>query len=390
MATRFNIHKLGVNDTKSLRAAFEKLNKDSTHLDHLLDYYAALESIESPCSHEKQLLCLSAEMLHANGSKQDNLTIARESLLDSIRDAAKQAKDFANTLVFNIRSSKGRVTKLKVMHHEVAKASGHESVQMQLKALGVLRTSSSVVTNTSELKSRMKKFSTNVNTCLDIFDRLEKQVQTDFKKTALALKDKPQAIELHLKASLVDTFTEELPSKMKAVVSDVGNTVKEGYRINQYYSTLCGHTLHVKYAKRYTNLSKQKLISSQALAEYLDSLRIDYEMLEALDKQITVDVKLTDVLDLLDMSEELIDKIEKYNDSRKPFYTVYESLQISGLFNEDSQEASDAISITKNINQIVHSDIPAIVDSYSKILHSMLTSCYSMLLSSEWYEQKNI
>jgi hypothetical protein len=146
----------------------------------------------------------------------------------------------------------------------------------------------------------------------------------------------------------------------------------------------------VRYGKKYLNLSKQKTISAQLLCEYLESLRIDYEMMDALDKQQTIDVNLSDIIDLLDMSETLIDKIEEYNSSRKPFYTLYESLQFSGLFSEDDQATSDAINIVKNVNQLFHSDIPAIVDSYSKIVHAMLTTCYSMLLSSEWYEQKNI
>ena len=146
----------------------------------------------------------------------------------------------------------------------------------------------------------------------------------------------------------------------------------------------------MRYGKKYFNLSKQKTISAQLLCEYLESLRIDYEMLDALDKQQAVDVKLSDIIDLLDMSEALIDRIEEYNSSRKPFYKLNESLQFSGLFSEDDQATSDAINIVKNVNQLFHGDIPAIVDSYSKIVHAMLTTCYSMLLSSEWYEQKNI
>ena len=390
MTTRFNIHKLESNDVHVLRSSFERLRQSSQRLDNVHDYYAALESIDNPSSNEKLLLDLAGDLLKADSDKTKSITMAQEGLLDNIRDAAKQAKDFTTTLMFNIRSSKGRVTKLKVMHQEVTKASGHQEVQMLLKTLGVLRTSSGVVNNTSELKTRMKKFIANVNVCLDLFGSLEKQVEKDFKKVAIALKENPKAIDAHLKEALVDSFISILPSKLVANVSDVGNTAKEGYRISQYYNTLSGHTLLVKYGKKYLNLSKQKTISAQLLCEYLESLRIDYEMMDALDKQQTMDVKLSDIVDLLDMSETLIDKIEEYNSSRKPFYTSYESLQFGGLFSEDDQATSDAINIVKNVNQLFHSDIPAIVDSYSKIVHAMLTTCYSMLLSSEWYEQKNI
>ena len=390
MTTRFNIQKPQSNDVHVLRSSFERLRQSSQRLDNVHDYYAALESIDNPSSNEKLLLSLAGDLLKADSDKTKSITMAQEGLLDNIRDAAKQAKDFTTTLMFNIRSSKGRVTKLKVMHQEVTKASGHQEVQMLLKTLGVLRTSSGVVNNTSELKTRMKKFIANVNVCLDLFGSLEKQVEKDFKKVAIALKENPKAIDAHLKEALVDSFISILPSKLEANVSDVGNTAKEGYRISQYYNTLSGHTLLVKYGKKYLNLSKQKTISAQLLCEYLESLRIDYEMMDALDKQQTMDVKLSDIIDLLDMSEALIDKIEEYNSSRKPFYTLYESLQFSGLFSEDDQATSDAINIVKNVNQLFHSDIPAIVDSYSKIVHAMLTTCYSMLLSSEWYEQKNI
>ena len=390
MTTRFNIQKPQSNDVHVLRSSFERLRQSSQRLDNVHDYYAALESIDNPSSNEKLLLSLAGDLLKADSDKTKSITMAQEGLLDNIRDAAKQAKDFTTTLMFNIRSSKGRVTKLKVMHQEVTKASGHQEVQMLLKTLGVLRTSSGVVNNTSELKTRMKKFIANVNVCLDLFGSLEKQVEKDFKKVAIALKENPKAIDAHLKEALVDSFISILPSKLEANVSDVGNTAKEGYRISQYYNTLSGHTLLVKYGKKYLNLSKQKTISAQLLCEYLESLRIDYEMMDALDKQQTIDVKLSDIVDLLDMSEALIDRIEEYNSSRKPFYTLYESLQFSGLFSEDDQATSDAINIVKNVNQLFHSDIPAIVDSYSKIVHAMLTTCYSMLLSSEWYEQKNI
>lgn len=390
MTTRFNIQKPQSNDVHVLRSSFERLRQSSQRLDNIHDYYAALESIDNPSSNEKLLLGLAGDLLKADSDKTKSITVAQEGLLDNIRDAAKQAKDFTTTLMFNIRSSKGRVTKLKVMHQEVTKASGHQEVQMLLKTLGVLRTSSGVVSNTNELKTRMKKFISNVNACLDLFGSLEKQVEKDFKKVAIALKENPKAIDMHLKEALVDSFISALPSKLVANVSDVGNTAKEGYRISQYYSTLSGHTLLVKYGKKYLNLSKQKNISAQLLCEYLESLQIDYEMLDGLDKQQTIDVNLSDIIDLLDMSETLIDKIEEYNSSRKPFYTLYESLQFSGLFSEDDQATSDAINIVKNVNQLFHSDIPAIVDSYSKIVHAMLTTCYSMLLSSEWYEQKNI
>ena len=390
MTTRFNIQKPQSNDVHVLRNSFERLRQSSQRLDNVHDYYVALESIDNPSSNEKLLLGLAGDLLKADSDKTKSITMAQEGLLDNIRDAAKQAKDFTTTLMFNIRSSKGRVTKLKVMHQEVTKASGHQEVQMLLKTLGVLRTSSGVVNNTSELKTRMKKFLANVNVCLDVFDSLEKQVEKDFKKVAIALKENPKTVDTHLKEALVDSFISTLPSKLVANVSDVGNTAKEGYRISQYYNTLSGHTLLVKYGKKYLNLSKQKTISAQLLCEYLESLRIDYEMMDALDKQQTMDVNLSDIIDLLDMSETLIDKIEEYNSSRKPFYTLYESLQFSGLFSEDDQATSDAINIVKNVNQLFHSDIPAIVDSYSKIVHAMLTTCYSMLLSSEWYEQKNI
>lgn len=390
MTTRFNIQKPQSNDVHVLRSSFERLRQSSQRLDNVHDYYAALESIDNPSSNEKLLLGLAGDLLKTDSDKTKSIALAQEGLLDNIRDAAKQAKDFTTTLMFNIRSSKGRVTKLKVMHQEVTKASGHQEVQMLLKTLGVLRTSSGVVNNTSELKTRMKKFIANVNVCLDVFDSLEKQVEKDFKKVAIALKENPKAIDAHLKEALVDSFISILPGELVANVSDVGNTAKEGYRISQYYNTLSGHTLLVRYGKKYLNLSKQKTISAQLLCEYLESLRIDYEMLDALDKQQTIDVKLSDIVDLLDMSEALIDRIEEYNSSRKPFYTLYESLQFSGLFSEDDQATSDAINIVKNVNQLFHSDIPAIVDSYSKIVHAMLTTCYSMLLSSEWYEQKNI
>lgn len=390
MTTRFNIQKPQSNDVHVLRSSFERLRQSSQRLDNVHDYYAALESIDNPSSNEKLLLGLAGDLLKTDSDKTKSIALAQEGLLDNIRDAAKQAKDFTTTLMFNIRSSKGRVTKLKVMHQEVTKASGHQEVQMLLKTLGVLRTSSGVVNNTSELKTRMKKFIANVNVCLDLFGSLEKQVEKDFKKVAIALKENPKAIDAHLKEALVDSFISILPGELVANVSDVGNTAKEGYRISQYYNTLSGHTLLVRYGKKYLNLSKQKTISAQLLCEYLESLRIDYEMLDALDKQQTIDVKLSDIVDLLDMSEALIDRIEEYNSSRKPFYTLYESLQFSGLFSEDDQATSDAINIVKNVNQLFHSDIPAIVDSYSKIVHAMLTTCYSMLLSSEWYEQKNI
>lgn len=390
MTTRFNIQKPQSNDVHVLRSSFERLRQSSQRLDNVHDYYAALESIDNPSSNEKLLLGLAGDLLKTDSDKTKSIALAQEGLLDNIRDAAKQAKDFTTTLMFNIRSSKGRVTKLKVMHQEVTKASGHQEVQMLLKTLGVLRTSSGVVNNTSELKTRMKKFIANVNVCLDVFDSLEKQVEKDFKKVAIALKENPKAIDAHLKEALVDSFISILPGELVANVSDVGNTAKEGYRISQYYNTLSGHTLLVRYGKKYLNLSKQKTISAQLLCEYLESLRIDYEMMDALDKQQTIDVKLSDIVDLLDMSEALIDRIEEYNSSRKPFYTLYESLQFSGLFSEDDQATSDAINIVKNVNQLFHSDIPAIVDSYSKIVHAMLTTCYSMLLSSEWYEQKNI
>lgn len=390
MTTRFNIQKPQSNDVHVLRSSFERLRQSSQRLDNVHDYYAALESIDNPSSNEKLLLSLAGDLLKADSDKTKSITMAQEGLLDNIRDAAKQAKDFTTTLMFNIRSSKGRVTKLKVMHQEVTKASGHQEVQMLLKTLGVLRTSSGVVNNTSELKTRMKKFLANVNVCLDLFGSLEKQVEKDFKKVAIALKENPKAIDAHLKEALVDSFISILPSKLEANVSDVGNTAKEGYRISQYYNTLSGHTLLVKYGKKYLNLSKQKTISAQLLCEYLESLRIDYEMMDGLDKHQTMDVRVSDIVDLLDMSETLIDRIEEYNSSRKPFYTLYESLQFSGLFSEDDQATSDAINIVKNVNQLFHGDIPAIVDSYSKIVHAMLTTCYSMLLSSEWYEQKNI
>ena len=390
MTTRFNIQKPQGNDVHVLRSSFERLRQSSQRLDNIHDYYAALESIDNPSSNEKLLLGLAGDLLKADSDKTKSITVAQEGLLDNIRDAAKQAKDFTTTLMFNIRSSKGRVTKLKVMHQEVTKASGHQEVQMLLKTLGVLRTSSGVVNSTGELKTRMKKFLANVNACLDVFDSLEKQVEKDFKKVAIALKENPKTVDTHLKEALVDSFISTLPSKLVANVSDVGNTAKEGYRISQYYSTLSGHTLVVRYGKKYLNLSKQKTISTQLFCEYLESLRIDYEMMDALDKQQTMDVNLSDIIDLLDMSETLIDKIEEYNTSRKPFYTLYESLQFSGLFSEDDQATSDAINIVKNVNQLFHGDIPAIVDSYSKIVHAMLTTCYSMLLSSEWYEQKNI
>ena len=390
MTTRFNIQKPQGNDVHVLRSSFERLRQSSQRLDNVNDYYAALESIDNPTSNEKLLLSLAGDLLKADSDKTKSITMAQEGLLDNIRDAAKQAKDFTTTLMFNIRSSKGRVTKLKVMQQEVTKASGHQEVQMLLKTLGVLRTSSGVVNNTNELKTRMKKFLANVNVCLDVFDSLEKQVEKDFKKVAIALKENPKTVDTHLKEALVDSFISTLPSKLMANVSDVGNTAKEGYRISQYYSTLSGHTLVVRYGKKYLNLSKQKTISTQLFCEYLESLRIDYEMMDALDKQQTMDVNLSDIIDLLDMSETLVDKIEEYNSSRKPFYTLYESLQFSGLFSEDDQATSDAINIVKNVNQLFHSDIPAIVDSYSKIVHAMLTTCYSMLLSSEWSEQKNI
>ena len=69
---------------------------------------------------------MAGDLLKADSDKSRNISLVQESLLDNIRDAAKQAKDFTTTLMFNIRSSKGRVTKLKVMHQEVTKASGHK------------------------------------------------------------------------------------------------------------------------------------------------------------------------------------------------------------------------------------------------------------------------
>ena len=70
-------------------------------------------------------------------------------------------------------------------------------------------------------------------------------------------------------------------------------------------------------------LVNKKTISAQLLCEYLESLRIDYEMLDGLDKQQTIDVKLSDIVDLLDMSEALIDRIEEYNHLVNLLYAVW-------------------------------------------------------------------
>jgi hypothetical protein len=390
MSIRHNVQQIGKTDPLQLMLSFEKLRKKATELDHLKDFYAALEGIAEATDNEKKLLELTGSILNASEKDKEALTVAHEGFIDTIREAAKAAKDFTTNILFNIRSSKGRVIKLKVMHHEVTKASGHASVEMPLKALGVLRTSSAMVRSTTELKTRTKAFCTVANKTIDFFESIEKVVAKDFKKTVEELKSEPRSINPAIKEALIDSFTVNMPEAIKSTFVDTGNTIKEGYRIAQYYGTLGGHTLHVRFAKKFIGLSKQKVITAQALSEYLDTLTVDYELLESLDKTTNVTVNLTDVLDILDMVETMLEKIEKYSDSKKSFYSVYEYIQMQEYLKEDSQASSDALDIAKNTNELLSSDIPVVIDSYSKVLHGLLTTCYSMLLSGEWYEQKFI